>query len=226
MLEDIPYSTFTQDQRKYEIVMLRDHCGQKLSAIARKYGISPSRVKQLYNRAKCRQARLYIRHISVVLGHRSTEELDEVFNAAYKCYRGISYICAYLEKTYPDILEAYRAGEPGMPQSFLDNLPPLVEALSPETVSRIVEMREAEKTAFREIGEALHITPEKARWEYDHFYYQLTEEYVDAKIRAADDPSDKITILHQYFDTSRSGKRGYEKMMRERNSEALDLPEP
>ena len=113
-----------------------------------------------------------------------------------------------------------------MPQSLLDRLPPLTEALSPETVSRIVDMREKKKATFRRIGEALHITPEKARWTYDYFYHQQMREYVDAKIQAVDDPSEKLAIVQQYFGPGTSGKRGYEKMMRERNGEAPDLPEP
>ncbi len=128
-MKDIPYHVLKENQRDYEILMLRDQYGNSFSAIAEACGISAIRAGQLYNRMKLRQIRLYSRHISIALGYESTAKIGREYLAAYDFYQGLPYACAYLEKTYRDILEAYRAGEPGMPRPFLTLCRPCGRAL-------------------------------------------------------------------------------------------------
>ena len=123
MLKDTPYSTLKQDERGYDILLLRDQSGNTFAGIARAYGISAARATQVYSRLKYRQISLYVNHLALVFGHSSTAQIRKICEVAYECYQDFSYVTAYLEQTYPDILAAYRNGEPGMPTEFLEKLP-------------------------------------------------------------------------------------------------------
>ena len=116
MLNDIPYSTLQEDKTGYQILLLREQQNQSFTAIASQLGVSPARVRQQYTKIKVRQVRLYIRHIAIALGHENTAQVRNVFSEAMDCYQNYPYACGYLDKTYGEILEAYRAGEPGTPQ--------------------------------------------------------------------------------------------------------------
>lgn len=67
-MKDIPYSILKQDERAYEIMLLRDQYGNTFTDIARECEISVARVVQIYNKIKIKQIRLYINHIAVVFG--------------------------------------------------------------------------------------------------------------------------------------------------------------
>lgn len=112
-MKDIPYSELKKDKRAYDIMVLRDYYNNTFTDIARGFKISFIRAKQLYSRTKKKQIQLYIRHISIALGYENTAEVRQVFEIAERCYQDDSYACAYLEKEYKDILDEYRAGEPG-----------------------------------------------------------------------------------------------------------------
>ena len=169
---DIPYSTLQEDKTGYQILLLREQQDQSFTAIASKFGVSPARVRQQYTKMKVRQVRLYIRHIAIALGHDNTAQVRNVFSEAMDCYQNYPYACGYLDKTYGDILKAYRAGEPGTPQEMLEKLPPCPVKLGEEEISRMVTMREEENASFRAIGRAFHITPEKARHTYEMVYHR------------------------------------------------------
>lgn len=147
-MNDIPYSQLKEDRRAYDIMILRDQYNNTFADIAKEYGISLVRARELYSRVKIKQIRLYIRHISIALGYDNTVKVRKVYSAAYDCYQDFSCVCAYLEKKYKSILAEYRAGEPGMPTEYIKNLPPLKKSLNPEIVSHIIEMREVEKATF------------------------------------------------------------------------------
>ena len=133
MLEDIPYSTLKENRRSNEIMRLWDQ-GGTFAEIAQGYGISTVRVKQLYRRIKKRQLELYIRRISLALGHGNMAEVRREAEEAYRCYQGLPYIAAYLEKMYRGILEAYREGETGMSEAWIKSLPPLRRKLSKKMI--------------------------------------------------------------------------------------------
>ena len=213
-MNDIAYSVLKEDRRSYEILLLRDHYGNTFADIAREYGISYMRVRELYSRIKIKQIRLYIKHISIVLGHKSTVEVGMDFEAANECYQDYSYACAYLEKKYRDILEEYRRGEPGTSEGFIKNLPPL-KKLSKKTISRIVEMREREKMTFIMIAKKLSITPEKAKDTYYMFYHRQVLDFVEALQSKAESDEEKAAIVHYYFGNNLSAKKRYELMMSE-----------
>lgn len=215
-MKDTPYSKLKEDRRAYDIMILRDQYHNPFTDIAGDYKISPIRARQIYSRIKIKQIQLYIRHISIALGYDNTAEVRKVFEAANECYQDFSYACAYLEKRYDRILDEYRAGEPGTSKQFIKNLPPLKGKLTKKTISRIVEMREAEKASFIAIAKELRITPEKAKHAYDDFYHQQVLEYVYTLQREAKGFDEKQAIWRRYFRNNQSPKKRYEMMMDER----------
>lgn len=216
-MKDIPYSVLKEDKRGYEILMLRDQYDNTFAAIARECGASTQWVRQIYSRMKMKQIRLYIRHISITLGHETTQQVNKIFTAARECYQDMPYACAYLEKKYKDILDKYRAGEPGMPEQFVKNLPPFRRTLRPQAVSRIVELREKEGAAFLAIAKELRLTPEKAKHTYDWFYNRQVLAYVDALQRGAKSFEEKWAIWCRYFGGRQSAKKHYERMLEEKS---------
>lgn len=197
--------------------LCRDQTGNSFSAIAKECGISAIRTVQLYDRMKMRQIRLYSRHISIAPRYESTAKIGREYLAAYDFYQGLPYACAYLEKTYRDILEAYRAGEPGMPRPFLDALPPLRQGLTQEEVSRVVEMRETEKAPYAAIAKELSITPEMARYTYDLFYHRQILAHVQTLQKDAKGTEEREAIWLRYFGGNLSPKRRYDRMLAERD---------
>ena len=73
-MKDIPYSELKEDRRAYDIMLLRDQYNNTFTDIAKEYGISLVRARELYSRIKIKQIRLYIRHISIALGYDNTVE--------------------------------------------------------------------------------------------------------------------------------------------------------
>ena len=71
MLKDIAYDELKKNPQAYEIMLLRDQKGKTFTAIASAFQISSSRASQIYNQLKVKQIRLYINHISVVLGYEN-----------------------------------------------------------------------------------------------------------------------------------------------------------
>ena len=214
-MTDIPYSTLQEDKTGYQILLLREQQNQSFTAIASQLGVSPARVRQQYTKMKVRQVRLYLRHIAIALGHENTAQVRNVFSTAMDCYQNYPYACGYLDKTYGEILEAYRAGEPGTPQEMLEGLPPCPVKLGEKEVSRIVTMREEEKASFRAIGREFHITPEKARLTYEMVYHHKVLEYVEGLQQQAKSWEERMEIWRRYLGGSMSAKRRYERLLAE-----------
>lgn len=215
-MKDIPYSELKKNKRAYDIMVLRDYYNNTFTDIAKDYEMSFIRVRQLYSRTKIKQIRLYIRHISIALGHENTTQVRKVFEIANECYQDYSYACAYLEKEYKDILDEYRAGEPGAPELLIKKLPPLKRRLNKKTISRIIEMRETEKATYDMIAKKFHITPEKAKRTYDIFYHQKVLEHIDALEKKAKDLDERAAIYRRYFGPGRkSPKNTYEMILKE-----------
>lgn len=215
MLKEIPYSELKKDKRAYDIMILRDQYNNTFTDIAKDYEISFIRVRQIYSKIKIKQIRLYIRHISIALGHENTAEVRKVFEAANECYQDFTYACAYLEKKYKNILDEYRAGEPGMPKEFIQNLPPLKRKLNKNAISRIIEMREIEKATYAVIGKEMRITPEKAKHTYDYFYHQKVLKYVNTLLKKAKSQDEQWAIRRRYWGKYRSAKKTYEMILDE-----------
>lgn len=212
---DIPYSTLQENKTGYQILLLREQQNQSFTAIASQLGISPARVRQQYTKMKVRQVRLYIRHIAIALGHDNTAQVRNVFSTAMDCYQNYPYACGYLDKTYGEILEAYRAGEPGTPQEMLEGLPPCPVKLGEEEISCIVTMREEGNASFRAIGREFHITPEKARHTYEMVYHHKVLEYVEGLQQQAKSWEERMEIWRRYLGGSMSAKTRYENILGE-----------
>lgn len=214
-MKDIPYSILKQDERAYEIMLLRDQYANTFTDISREYEISVARVVQIYNKLKIKQIRLYINHIATVLGYSSTSQIRKVYIYAYECYQEWSYACAYLEKKYKDILTEYRDGEPGMPAQFVKSIPPFKPKLSKETVARVVEMREVEKASFVAIGKELRMTQAKARHTYEMFYHKQVLELIKALEEKAESREEKSAIWEYYFRGNKTAKKRYDMLTKE-----------
>ena len=164
---------------------------------------------------KVRQVRLYLRHIAIALGHENTAQVRNVFSTAMECYQNYPYACGYLDKTYGEILEAYRAGEPGTPQEMLEKLPPCPVKLGEKEISRMVTMREEENASFRAIGRAFHITPEKARHTYEMVYHRKVLEYVEGLQQQVRTWEERRELWRRYFSGHLSAKTRYENILGE-----------
>ena len=178
-MKDIPYDTLKEDRQGYEILLLWEQHHRSVSEIARQLHLTPIHVQQQYSKMKVRQVHLYVQHLAFVLGHENTEQVRKVFTVAMECYQNYPCACGYLEKTYPDLLQEYRAGEPGTPRDVLEGLPPCPIHLGDKEISRIVTMREKEGASFQDIGRALQITPEKAQHTYERVYHNHVVSYVE-----------------------------------------------
>ncbi len=209
-MKDIPYSELNQDERAYEIMLLRDQHGNTFADIAKEFEISAERVIQIYNKLKLKQIRLYINHIAVVLGYESTSQVKNVFDNAYECYQDWTYACAYLEKKYKDILIEYRDGEPGMPTQFIGNMPPFKPKLSKKIVARVIELRDVEKASFVTIAKELRMTQAKAKRTYEMFYHKQVLALIHALQEKAESKEEKAAIWDYYFRRYHSSKKRYD----------------
>lgn len=219
MLKDVPYSIIQQDERPYEIMLLRDQHGNTLTDIAKEYELSVTRTVQVYNKIKITQIRLYINHIAFVLGHEDISQVRKIFDAAYDCYQEWTYACAYLERQYKKILDDYRAGEPGMPLQFIKNMPPFRAKLSKKVITRLIEMREAEKASYISIANELRVTREKAKHTYEWFYHKQVLEILKAKEKQIWGFDEKRALWDYYFKGYRTSKKRYDALTSEITSE-------
>ena len=216
MLKDTPYNVLTKNERDYEIMLLRDQYDNTFNDIAKEFGISVARVRQIHFNLKLKQIRLYIRHISIVLGHDSCAEMTDVYDNAYECYQDLSCVCGYLEKKYKDILMEYREGEPGMPPQFIRSLPPFKRKLNKKTIARLIEMRDVEKASFITIGKKLRITPAKAKCTYKRFYHEKALALINALQEQAESEEEKKAIWRYYFEKYQSPKKRYDILTQEK----------
>lgn len=76
----------------------------------------------LYYPLKGDQIALYINQISLKLGYENTSKIRKIYDKVYNFYRDLSYVCAFFEKNFSDILTEYRDGEPRMPEKFINKL--------------------------------------------------------------------------------------------------------
>lgn len=210
MLNDTPYDVLKDDERAYQMMLLRDQYNNTFHDIAKEFKISVKRVTEIYRTQKFKQIRLYINHISIVLGYNDNSQIGKVYEQAEECYQDRRYVCAYLEKKYKDILTEYRNGEPEMPQQFLESLPPLKRKLSKKTVARIIERKETEQASFLEIAKELGITRQKAKHTYDWYYHTKMLKLIEILQNNAESEQEKEEIWEYCFRNRDSPKKRYE----------------
>ena len=213
MLEDLKYNTMKDNARSYEIMLLREQHGKSFSDISGDLGLSKARTALLYSSLKYKQIKLYINHISVVLGYDDISQIRNIYCTAYECYQDKAYACAYLEKEYKDILIKYRNGEPGMPEEFLAALPPLTPPLSKENIARIVELKEKKKANFSKIAKEFNITKQKAERTYDTYYHSLTLETIKKLYAKTEGKEEKEAIWDYCFRNNYSAKKRYDMLI-------------
>lgn len=218
MLKEIPYSTLKRNQRGFRILTLRNWYGRTFRDISAEYGITPIQAREIYNRIQIRQIHLYIRHISITFGYCDTLKIHKVFRTAYECYRSAPHVCAYLEQQYKEILDAYRAGEPGMSETFLRSLPPLKQSLSETEISRIVELRERKRASYSVIAEEMDLTPERAKHVYHDVYRRKLSVCVHELQESAESSDEKEAVWQRYMKQKQSSKKRYEMLINEKNN--------
>ena len=212
MLKDIPYGVLKQNERAYEIMLLRDQHNNTFADIAKEYEISLERTKQIYTKIKINQIRLYINHISIVFAHENVSQIRAVFENAYECYQDYFYACAYLEKKYKNILIDYREGEPGIPLNFIKSMPPLKPKLSKKIVACIIEMREVKKMSYIAIGKELHMTQAKAKHTYDNFYHKQVLVLIRQLQKKATSREEEKAIWEYHFRSYKTPKKRYDEI--------------
>lgn len=220
MLKDSPYNTLKQDERAYIIMLLRDQHSNTFIDIAKAYGISATRVIQIYSKAKMKQLRLYINHIAAVLGYEDDSQVRRMCDEAYTCYMDRAFICAYFEMQYEAILSAYRCGEPGMPIAFMNNMPPLTAELSESAITKLVNMREVDKASFMDIATEFRITHTKAKHVYDLFYHQQVMAHIKILQKNANSYAKKTAVMERYLKRYRTAKKRHDAILREIESDA------
>lgn len=214
MLEDTPYNVLKQKEHAYEIMLLHDLQSIPFADIAKKFKISAAAAKDTYNRMKLKQIHLYINHIASALGHKNILKIQKIYNNACEYYQDHTYVCAYLEKKYKDILTKYRNGEPGMPEEFIKNMPPFKPNLSKETVAGVIKLRETKKASFSAIANELNITTAKAKRIYETFYHEKVLEIVNLLQENAKTKEEKDAIWNYCFDKYYSSKKRYDMLIK------------
>lgn len=213
-MKDYPYSSLKENERAYKIMLLRDQCGETVSAIAKEYDLSIARVQQIYRQIKRKQMCLYINHISIICGQKDTVQVKKVFGAANEWYRDLTYAIAYLEEKYRDILLEYRAGEPGMPEEFIRNMPPFQSELREEIIDCVVKMRDAKKEPYAAIAKKLCMTPGKARDIYERFYHQKVLVMLKELGSRMESYEERMALRDYYFDTYTTPKKRYDALIK------------
>lgn len=205
-LIDIPYSKLKENKRGYEIMLLRDLHDNTFPELAKKYGVSVGVISNNYYKMKSRQIHLYTNHLSIVSGQADTVDFGKLYSKLYECYQDYKYITAYLEREYTEALLEYRAGEPGLPDVFLDTLPPFKENWSRHIINRVVEMREEKKLTYTQIGQRLKMTVKSAESIYQHYYHDKFMKLSD-KIMARTGGKD---IRRKYYNITSNSKKRYD----------------
>lgn len=183
MLNEIPYKKIMEHGRRYEVWVLRDIYENTFADIAGEYGVSVACIMSDYEKILLLKMQCYVNHLSLVYGYEDTAHFRSIWSSANDCYCSRKYIVAYFEKEYAAILSAYRNGEPGMPERFLQDLPPLRTKFSKQTVSSVIRLRETDGMTYAAIGKRLRMTKEKAEHLYNSYYhnlyYTLTEKLIE-----------------------------------------------
>lgn len=204
VLQDKPFSILKENESAYEILILRDLYDNKFKDIAVEMGISVERVRQKYNKRKVLQARLYIRHLSVALGHDNSSLILKEYQQAEAFYIDRTFAVAYFEIKYGDILSEYRGGEPVISKDFLDKVPPLIIGWDDKEVeASIVQMRDVEQIPFKKIAEQYCITVPKAKHIYESYYHKQFMKLV----RKIDELENERNAGLRYYDRARTGKK-------------------
>ena len=197
--------------------MLRDQSNMRVTDIAKMYDISIPRVRQLYFRLKTKQIRMYINHISIMLGHKNTSQIKKIYSDAFDCYKDQAYACAYLEVKYKSFLTKYRNGEPGMPSQFIRDLPPYKPVFGEAMTIRVLQLRDVKKASFKAIADELYITQAKAKDLYETFYHNRVLELIEALQEKAKSKEEKTEIWNHYFEGKyKTAKRRYDELTKEK----------
>lgn len=169
------YEKFVEDNSlNYQILEMRLCQGKSFSEIANIFNRNISTVRQRYQTFSWSLYKCYLWYLKSIGFH--IDALD-----IFDFYENISNAVAYLEKTYSEPLNIFRAGRPPL---FLEGVKDFVpyRKLSERQLlnleKKIVEARENQNRTFVDIGKNLKITSEKTRWIYDYYYHKKVLEAI------------------------------------------------
>lgn len=174
--QDVPYTQIKETGRKYEIYILHIVDGYSIKYLAQHYGVSASTITHDYYTVLRMIMRYYINHLTIIYGYSTHAYFSDLWSDVEQCYCERQYAVTYFEKEYSEILEKYRAGEPGVPTTLSKILPPYRKKFSAQTIASVVRLREVHKMTFASIGKRLRMTYEKAFELYNHHYFLKFDE--------------------------------------------------
>lgn len=213
MLIDIPYKEIMDNGRKYDVWLLRDIYGNTFADIAKEYSVTVSCIIGDYKKLLLLKLQYYVNHLSIVHGYEDTKYFETIWHDALECYYDRKCVVAYFEKEYSDILTEYRNGEPGMPEQFLQILPPLRTEFSKRTVSSIVRLRDINEMSFAAIGKRLRMTKQQAERLYDCHYSILCSRMLGEIVKITGDSG--ICGRYLWVYNIKKGKKGYDCLVNE-----------
>lgn len=182
--------------KHYQVLQLVEQQDKSYKDISKILSLSKSRIAQIYREAKKMQLKAYISHIN----EASENKIDykEIYKFIMLSYGHIKYGGTYLEKEYYTILHEFRNGEPGS-EYFIKDLPMIIDDCesNDDVLLQIVLMKEKDKMSFKEIGNRLNLTKEKASHLYEHYYHR--------KIIAAQQTILEKTQINIFFNTHLTG---------------------
>ncbi len=224
MLIDIPYKEIMDNGRKYDVWLLRDIYENTFTDIAKEYSVTVSCIIGDYKKLLLLKLQYYVNHLSIVHGYGDTKYFETIWHDALECYLDRKCVVAYFEKEYSDILTEYRNGEPGMPEQFLQALPPLRTEFSKRTVSSIVRLRDINEMSFAAIGKRLRMTKQQAERLYDCHYSILCSRMLGEIVKITGDSG--ICGRYLWVYNIKKGKKGYDCLVNEYPEICKDLIKP
>lgn len=205
------YNVLKEDPREYAILLRRDQNGAAWKEIAREFGLSPTRVAQIYRKMKLRQIRLYIRHVSIVQGC-GLVQVPKVYNKALEWYQSLACTCAYLEKKYPNILARYRQGDRHAAGVCRKHAALPAQAGQRRGRKHRSAARGKEGPVYGPCPGAA-LTPEKAKHAYDGYYHARVLKIVKELEALAESEEQKRALRDAVFQSAGTPKKRYDLLM-------------
>lgn len=219
MLKAVPYDAIKKNQRAYDIMLLREQQGKTLAAIAKEYGVSPNRIREIYNRQKRKQARLYI----VRIGAGPWEGNRRVDRKGLRAGPGLlSGPGLRLRLSGKGVRGHFNPLPPGGAGGFSGT----------DTVPAAPKAPDGPGDGGPDCGDAgggervlcpdcpaLDITRAKARHTYDWYYRQRAMELIQPLMDQARTQEERWEIWNRYLRGSASPKRRYEMLAKELEEE-------
>lgn len=174
------YEKFVADNSlNYKILEMKFKQGKSYREIATILNTSTGTIGQRYRMFSWSLYRCYFQYLKSIGLKVDATDIKNFYESS-------SHAIAYLEKTYNEELNIFRGGKPPVFLKIIKSLPPYRKLTDRQLLNlekKIVKARESQTKTFVDIGKELKITPQKARWIYNHYYHKKVIAALD-KIKA------------------------------------------